>query len=109
MKYKTTRKAIVNGTSASNLLCVGYCDLQSLLYNHEPVAYTFGVYGWNFDVYEVYGKTVCTGYCNMPGRNANNVREYEQKARAILDNYSLSWGEKSEKIETLLQEFCNQA
>lgn len=109
MKYKTTRKAIVNGTSVSNLLCVGYCDLQSLLRNHEPVAYTCGVYGWNFDVYEVYGKTICTGYRHIPGRTANNVREYEQKARAILNNYSLPWDEKSEKIETLLQEFCNQA
>ena len=50
MKFKTTRKAIVNGSS--NIVCAGYCDLSHLLTNHSPIAYTCGVYGWNFDVYE---------------------------------------------------------
>lgn len=29
MKYKTTRKAIVNG--CANIKCAGFCDLQHLL------------------------------------------------------------------------------
>lgn len=37
MKYKTTRKAIVNGSV--NVKCAGYCDLQNLLRNHSAVAY----------------------------------------------------------------------
>lgn len=78
MKYKTTRKAVVNGST--NIVSVGYCDLATLLRNHSPNAYTCGVYGWNFDVYEVYGLTICTGYRGMPGRTANNVREYESRA-----------------------------
>lgn len=65
MKVKTTRKAIVNGSY--NVKCAGYCELSYLLNNHSPIAYTCGVYGWNFDVYEVYGVTICTGYRNMPG------------------------------------------
>ena len=109
MKYKTTRKAIVAGTPANNLVCVGYCDLSNLLWGHEPIAYTSGVYGWNFDVYEVYGKTICTGYRNMPGRKANNEAAYEEKARAISDNYDLSWEERRDRIESLLKEFCEQA
>ena len=56
MKYKTTAKALRDG--ACNLRSAGYCDLQYLLTNHSPVAYTCGVYGWNFDVYEVYGLTI---------------------------------------------------
>ena len=48
MKIKTTRKAIVN--SSTNVKCAGYCDLQALLRNHRPIAYTAGIYGWNFDV-----------------------------------------------------------
>ena len=40
MKYKTTRKAIVAGTPANNLVCAGYCDLSNLLWGHEPIAYT---------------------------------------------------------------------
>ena len=109
MKYKTTRKAIVAGTLANNLVCAGYCDLSNLLWGHEPIAYTCGVYGWNFDVYEVYGKTICTGYRGMPGRKANNEAVYEEKARAISDNYDLSWEERRDRIESLLKEFCEQA
>lgn len=109
MKYKTTRKAIVSGTPEKRLVCAGFCDLQMLLRNHDPVAYTAGVYGWNFDVYEVYGMTICTGYRGMPGRRANNIGEYEAKARALFDNKSISYEEMGEKIENLLREFCKQA
>lgn len=77
MKVKTTRKAIVNGSY--NVKCAGYCDLSYLLNNHSPIAYTCGVYGWNFDVYEVYGVTICTGYRNMPGARLEKISEYEEK------------------------------
>ena len=104
MKYKTTRKAVVNGSV--NVRCAGYCDLQNLLRNHSAVAYTAGVYGWNFDVYEVYGVTICTGYRNMPGKRLDGVQEYEKKAREIWGNYSTPYEEQKEKTEILLQEFC---
>ena len=109
MSFKTTRKSIVNTTASKDLLSVGYCGLVTLLKNHSPIAYTCGVYGWNFDVYEVYGKTICTGYRGMPGRKANNEAVYEEKARAISDNYDLSWEERRDRIESLLKEFCEQA
>jgi hypothetical protein len=95
MKYKTTRKAIVNG--CANVKCAGFCDLQHLLKNHEPKAYTCGVYGWNFDVYEVYGVTICTGYRGMPGERLQGIEEYEHKAKTIGT---------PERVERLLQEFC---
>lgn len=109
MKYKTTRKAIVNGSV--NVRCAGYCDLQALLYNHSPIAYTCGVYGWNFDVFKVYGVTICTGYRNMPGKRLEGIREYESKAKNILNNYTdynglEGYERKKAEIETLLQEFC---
>lgn len=105
MKYKTTRKAIVNGSV--NVKCAGYCDLQALLRNHEPTAYTAGVYGWNFDIYEVYGVTICTGYRGMPGARLEQISEYEKKAANIW-----SWEdrrpfeEKQKEVEKLLKEFC---
>lgn len=105
MKYKTTRKAVVAGSS--NLVSVGYCDLQTLLRYHSPIAYTSGVYGWNFDVYEVHGLTICTGYRGMPGRTANNVRKYEQAAQEALKRLDLR--EAETEIERLLEEFCVQA
>lgn len=95
MKYKTTRKAIVNG--CANIKCAGFCDLQYLLSNHEPTAYTCGVYGWNFDVYDVYGVIICTGYRRMPGERLQGVEEHEHKAQTAGT---------PERVERILQEFC---
>lgn len=105
MKYKTTRKAIVNGSV--NVKCAGYCDLQNLLRNHSAVAYTAGAYGWNFDVFEIYGVTICTGYRNMPGARLEGIREYEEKAAAIWSwENKIPFEEKQRQVEKLLQEFC---
>ena len=105
MKFKTTRKAII--ANSPRLVSAGYCDLSTLLRYHSPIAYTSGVYGWNFDVYEVNGLTICTGYRGMPGRRANNVSKYEQAARDALER--LDWREAEAEIEQLLAEFCAQA
>lgn len=105
MKIKTTRKAIVD--SAVNVKCAGYCDLQHLLRNHSPIAYTAGVYGWNFDVYDVYGVTICTGYRNMPGARLEGITEYEKKAADIWSwENKAPFEEKQRQVEKLLQEFC---
>ena len=106
MKYKTTAKAIREG--ACNPRSAGYCDLQNLLNNHSPIAYTCGVYGWNFDVYEVYGVTICTGYRGMVGPRCEGIAEYEKEAEKILSwkNKEMTYDEKREAVETLLHEFC---
>lgn len=106
MKYKTTAKAIREG--ACNPRSASYCDLQYLLTNHSPVAYTCGVYGWNFDVYEVYGLTICTGYRGMVGPRLEGCREYDKKAEELLswENQGMTYEEKREAVEELLHEFC---
>ena len=109
MSFKTTRKSIVNSTASKDLLSVGYCGLATLLQNHSPIAYTCGTYGWNFDVYNVYGKTICTGYRNMPGRKGNNIGEYEKRAEAIRNDWDKPYEKRMEEVEALLKEFCEQA
>lgn len=104
MTYKTTIKAIRTG--ASNVRCTGHCNLQYLLQCHSPVAYTSGVYGWNFDVYEVYGVTICTGYRGMPGKKLEGVEEYEKKAMSVWTDYNRPYEERREDVEKLLHEFC---
>lgn len=107
MKRKTTIKALKE--TNKNLVFAGYSDLQTLLKYHSPNAYHAGVYGWNFDVYELGGLTLCTGYRAMPGREANNVNDYERRAKEICNDYANSYDEKREKLENLLKEFCAQA
>ena len=106
MKYKTTAKAVRYGSV--NPKSAGYCDLQHLLTNHSPVAYTCGVYGWNFDVYEVYGVTICTGYRGMVGPRAEGIAEAENEARRILswENTAMTYDQKREAVEELLRDFC---
>lgn len=106
MKFKTTRRDVVNGSS--NIIRAGYCSLQTLLSNHEPVAYTCGVYGWNFDVYDVYGVTICTGYRGMPGRSAYGAILYEEQAQKVARDYSKSCDERRKEVEKLLIAFCEE-
>lgn len=105
MKKRVTIKSIRE--TSNNLVRVGYADLQHLLMFRAPYAYNAGVYGWNFDVYDVHGVTICTGYRGCPGRRANNATEYERRAAEICKNARP--GEIKEKIEQLLSEFCAQA
>ena len=108
MKFRTTRKEIVNGSS--DILAIGYCDAYNLLTFCDPIAYNSGVYGWNYDVYSVGNKTICTGYRNMPGRRPNNLSEYERRAREInAKMWEISNEERREQLDALRREFLAQA
>lgn len=105
MKYKTTIKNIMR--NYNNIRHDGRHDIHDLLINHEPFAYTSGIYGWNFDVYDVYGVTICTGDRNTPGEPLEYIDEYNKKAAAILHYTNTQpYNEKAEAVENLLKEFC---
>lgn len=82
MKFKTTAKAVKE--NYATILRVGYCELQRLLRDENPVAYSAGTYGWNFDLYDVSGVAICTGYRGMPGADVpyEIVKRYESIAES---------------------------
>ena len=101
MKYKTTTKAVKEGYY--HIIPVGYCELQSLLKYKRPNAYTCGVYGWNYDVYDIGGRAIVTGYRGMPSKNVKNVsytiaKKYEQ----------LSEGADAGTCDKLIADFINE-
>ena len=99
MKFKTTAKAIkANG---GTIIALGYCEAQRLLACVSPIAYASGVYGWNFDLYEVDGVKICTGYRGMPGVSVPYalVKEFEDRAENV------TWDER----RALLSEFVKSA
>jgi len=100
MKYKTTAKAIKEGYH--KIISCGYCDLQSLLSYRSPTAYSAGVYGWNFDVYDIDGVAIATGYRGMPSKNSNVsyalIREYEEKSQ----------GKTAAEKDILIKEFISK-
>lgn len=105
MKYKTTKKAILQ-----NYRCfkTGFCNLQYLLQYETPESYTFGKDGWHADIYNLGGGlALITGY--QPFGDSlpyDDVHEYDQKAARIV-NGDGRWEEKKEKVDKLLQEFID--
>ena len=96
-EYKTTAKAIKDGYY--KIISVGYCELQSLLKYESPIAYASGYYGWNFDVYDVDGVAIVTGYRGAPSKNSSCsyalVKKYEDKSQ----------GKTANELKLLLAEF----
>lgn len=110
IKFKITNKEIKEGYK--NIITIGYCNIQSLLYFENAIAYNAGVYGWNYDVYQINNNTcICTGYRPVNGMRIDyNIQEkYENKARKILygDN-KYKYETKKRKIQELLNQFVTE-
>jgi len=75
------------------IISVPYGDRQRLLNGLNPVYYNSGVYGWNFDVYEIERKSpshtrkiaIVTGYRNLPKKHRDRriTTYYETAARKV--------------------------
>ncbi len=109
MKYRTTTKYIIE--NYSKIISVGYGQIQTLLRNHNAVAYTSGYYGWNYDIYDIGGVAICTGHYGMPTKLSKNAKKYEETARRFLENYEYTEDyvfdniKISNIIENILSEF----
>lgn len=107
MKYKTTRKQVLNSCQVA--LSVGYCDLQNLLCLRNADCYTCGVYGWNADVYYIDGLAIVTGYRPF-GKNVDYklIRSYENNAR-IVRECGLRYDHQKDALDKLLEDFVRAA
>ena len=118
MKFKTTTKKIKENYSQDYILSIGYCDLQTLLKYESPIAFTSGIYGWNYDLYEIDGIAICTRYRGMPqGKSFDYsiVRKYETKAQKIADRRKKddeTWAHYDNKqrksVKKLLKQFLKE-
>lgn len=108
MKTQTTRKYIK--ALESNIISIGYCDIQHLLTYVDPNYYTSGVYGWNADIYMFNDCMIVTGY--RPFGNIHPdyllIREYDQKAQDILRDCTIMEDERRERMHVLLDAFLDK-
>lgn len=107
MKQKATRNTIKR--NYNNILNVGYANLQNLLRYDEAKFYNIGVYGWNWNAYELDKNTcIITGYRNTLGSNIDHEfsKKIDDKAKEIV-NSNKNYEEKIKEIEELKQEFLN--
>lgn len=106
-KYKTTKKAIRE--IGDPIYCVSYCNLQNLLRFHDPFAYSTRAEGWACDYYSIENFIICTGYAPIGRKTDYNLcREYDQKAREVLCDYSLTWEQQRDRLEELIEEFAGK-
>lgn len=111
MKLKTTRKEIKNNVPEKYIWKAGYCSMQHLLYYKNPIAYTSGVYGWNFDLYDIGGVYFTTGYRNMIGKQVDYdlLNKYEDQAKEIINlRGKYEYDEKKDLVNNLLKEFIKE-
>lgn len=114
MKYKTTAKELRKCYPNNRTIAIGYCDAQNLLHYQNPNCYTCGVYGWNFDGYELQGNTtlIVTGYRGTFGTRPDydTLRDYERRAEKIIYSSSKekTFEEKRNEVNELLFDFIDK-
>ena len=108
IKLKATKKEMREGYYY--ILFVGYCEMQSLLRERQPFAYSARAKEWDCDYYEVDDVLISTGYAPLSNKNMiedySLIREYENKALKI-DELCLPLDERKAKKEALLKEMLN--
>ena len=113
MKIKTTIKNLKSNFPEKSRIAIGYCNLQALLRvaNVKPFAYTSGVYGWNFDAFEVDGVLLTTGYRPVGKSPSYELcRKFELSAREIEKKYDFEHLDAAEKAgKKLLKRFISEA
>lgn len=114
MDLKITRNDIKNNCSL--LLGVGYEGLNYLLRFKKRVGYNVGVYGWNYDYYNIplsngVNIGITTGYRPLNGNiiiDYKDINYYNNQARDILSarlDYNIKEILVNELLDSMLLEF----
>ena len=108
MKFKTTRKQI--NQNYNSIISIGYCEAQYLLRGKNPIAYNDGYYGWNYDLYDINGVAIVTGY--RPWGNIhpdyNIIKKYEDEARKICYGSWNNYQNMMDQVDRLLKQFIEE-
>ena len=108
MKFKTTKTKIYQ--NYKNVIRVGYCKLDNLLTNHDPIAYNSGVDGWKCDIYDINGVAIVTGY--QPFGNIrpdyDTIKKYEDEARKICCGSWENYQNILDQTDQLLNQFIEE-
>lgn len=110
MKHKTTRKELRERFPI--IICVGYCNLQTLLVDIDPAYYLTRTEGWAADVYRIgRNAVIVTGYA--PFGNIDPAydlqRKYEAAARRVIgEGLHINTIKKQSRLETLRADFVKE-
>lgn len=88
---------------------VSYCKMFNLLRDLKPFAYYANAYGWRFDLYEVNGVYISTGYGSV-GRDFSKeinekIKALELEAKKLYSN-TPDYEERAANRADLLKKAC---
>lgn len=109
MKVRVTRKEVLS--NYTNVIRIGYCDLQYMLTHRDANFYTAGIYGWNANIYEIdHATAIVTGYRSFGDIRPSYelVKAFNDKARAIYHDMDMSHYAKCYQLDNLIAEFVEE-
>ena len=109
MRYKTTARAIREGYD--KIISIGLAKAQYLLKYQDADAYNCGIYGRNFDLYDINGVAICMGGRNMPRGIAydhERLRFFEEKAERVCIDLSVPYERRVAIVNELLRDFIGE-
>lgn len=108
-KIKTTKKYIK--ANYNYILNTSYGNADYLLTGIEPRYYNAGIYGWNWNGYEL-TENLCiiTGYRNTLGQDVDQevLKYYENQAKQTFQNSNLTHYQILRAIELLRNDFIKE-
>ena len=106
MKYKTTKKAVMNGYKT--VISIGYCDLQNALDCLNPIAFTSRAEGWAADIYDIEGIAIVTGYAPFGNvkPSYSTVRSYNNEAEETRSR--TDWSVQRDLMTKLMIRFIEE-
>lgn len=109
IKQRVTNKFVKEIYGTKNIVNIRYCYIDKWLHRLSPMFYTCGIYGWNYDVYNLGGFAICQGYRNIPGIRATDEQLNAIKARLeALDkkDHLLTYDEMNKLIYETLEKWA---
>ena len=91
-----------------NIIKANYCELYYLLYFKNAKFQNYGIYGWNYDVYDLKKAAIVTGYRPFGTiENHEICKKYNNLAKKIVESFDNN-EQKVKKINKLLENFINE-
>lgn len=92
---------------------LGYCDIYELTRQLKKIGYNAGVYGWNYDAFELDWDTcIITGYRTFSKGtirlSSEFIQNIENKTKKIIDDNYSNYDEQLEQIDLLKNEFLRE-
>lgn len=107
-KVRTTRKSVRE--NHTDVICVGYCNLQHLLGYESADYYCTRAEGWACDIYTFGSIAISTGYAPFGNIRPSYelCKKHDNAARKLQLDSSMDWDEKKNLLRGMIDGFIGE-